>query len=96
MRKNDRPIHEVLKQFVNRSEKINQGIATVRIEELFRQEMGPVVSRYTESVKLRKDTLLIKVSSAPLRMELMHSRMKLMESLNAKLGQSIIQKIVVR
>ena len=95
-RKNDQPIADVLAQYVGASDKINRGLAAVNIDQVFREEMGEVVAGYLAGIKLNKDTLIISVTSAPLRAELTHSRMKLIDLLNRRLGKELIKKIVVR
>lgn len=95
-RKNDQNIKDVLSQFVKSSEKIQKGVATVRIAEIYKAEMGEVVASYTTDIKLRGDTLYINVTSAPLRAELMNARFKLMDVLNQSLGSNIIKKVRIR
>ncbi len=95
-RRNDKPINEVLNSFIHSSDKITKGVASVTIENIYRQEMGEVVNNYTESIKLRGDTLYIVVKSAPLRHELMNARFTMMENLNKAFGGEVIKKIVVR
>lgn len=96
MRKNDRPIGDIINQYLGNSEKISKGVASVKIDQIFKEEMGDVVNSYVTEIKLRGNTLSINVLSAPLRNELSNSRQKLMDILNKKLGSEIIKKIIIR
>lgn len=95
-RRNDKPINEVLNNFIHSCEKITKGVAGVTIENIYRKEMGEVVNNYTEAIKLRGDTLYIVVKSAPLRHELMNARFNMIQDLNKAFGGEVIKKIVVR
>ena len=96
MRRNDKPIHEIMQQFLQQSEKITKGVASVKIDTIHREEMGEVVNKYTREIKLRGNTLFISVVSAPLRTELTNNSKKMMDLLNNKLGSPIIEKVVIR
>lgn len=96
MRKNDKNINEVLQRFVGESKKLSSGIAGVKIRAIYEEVMGPVVAGYTEEVKLKKDTLIIAVRSAPLRSELTAFREKLKLRINEALGSNVVDKVIIR
>ncbi len=96
MRKNDKPIGDIIKLYLGNSEKISKGVASVKIDQIFKEEMGEAINRYVTEIKLRGHKLNINVMSAPLRNELNNSRQKLMDMLNKRLGSDIIKKIIIR
>ncbi|MBK8700676.1 MAG: DUF721 domain-containing protein [Saprospiraceae bacterium] len=96
VKKRDKPIGTLLKDFISRNEGIKRGMAKIDIEKIYRAEMGPVVSSYTEKIYLNGKKLYIHIQSAPLRSELMGSKESLMTLLNEALGDALIQEIHFR
>jgi predicted nucleic acid-binding Zn ribbon protein len=92
---NDEPLKDVLSQWLKtykHKSKLNQ----TRVAEAWRTMMGPTISTYTKQVYIRKDTLFIQIEAASLRQELSYSKDKIMENLNKKLGEDVIQKVVIQ
>jgi len=67
-----------------------------RIVHLWGQLLGPSVKNRTTSIYLSKGKLHVKVESAALRNELLFAKEKIMENLNAELGENIIEDIVLK
>lgn len=85
-----------MREFIGRNEAIGKGLARLDIESIYRSEMGPVVSSYTEKIYLRGTKLYIHIQSAPLRAELQTSRQHLMDMLNKALGEEIVTEVIFR
>jgi len=73
------------------SEAVYQGT----IKEAWSTNMGPMVLKYTKGMTLRKGVLTIKVTSAPLRQELLLNKIKIIDMLNEFLGENLIEDIIV-
>ena len=92
---NDQPFKEVLEQWLKtykHKSKLNQ----TRVAEAWRTMMGPTISTYTKHVYIRKNTLFIQIEAASLRQELSYAKEKIMKNLNARLGEEVIKKVVIR
>ncbi len=62
--------------------KLQKGMDQILVKEAWADIMGSGVMTYTESVLLKKTTLIIKLSSAPLREELSYGKDKIVKMLN--------------
>lgn len=96
IKKNDKQINEVISKIIDRNDKLKTGYAAAKINDIYRASMGEVVSKYTKSVKLRRSTLFLEITSAPLKNELMHSSAQLISFINQELGSEVVSKIVIR
>ena len=94
--KRDKKLGQVMKDFIGRHEVLGMGLARLDIEAIYRAEMGPVVSSYTEKIYLRGNKLYIHIQSAPLRSELQGSQQRLIQLLNQALGDNIVGSIIFR
>ena len=95
MRKNDQPVGQVLREMV-RELKLGPKLAQSELRSIWAREMGPMINKHTTEVSFRSGTLYVHVNSAPLRQELMFSRVALRERLNAQLSDPVVQEIVIR
>ena len=95
MRNNDQPVSDVIRQVV-RELRLGPKLAQSELRSLWASELGPMINRHTTEVSFRSGTLYVNVNSAPLRQELIYSRAALIEQLNSKLSDPVVQEIVVR
>lgn len=95
-RNNDNiPLSEALKNFVSEN-KLQKGLDKVNARDVWTQQMGPAIEKYTTSLKLEKDTLYVQLSSSVLREELSYGKEKIVRNLNEALGKELIKKLVLR
>jgi hypothetical protein len=94
IKKNDKPINVLLKEFIKKNEQVKKAFAVIDIEAIFAEKMGEVVFSYTRKIYLRGNVLYINIVSAPLKAELQHSKLSLIELLNESVGDNLIQEIV--
>lgn len=95
-RNNDNiPLSEALKNFVSEN-KLQKGLDKVNARDVWTQQMGPAIEKYTTSLKLDKDTLYVQLSSSVLREELSYGKEKIIRNLNEALGKDLIKKLVLR
>lgn len=57
------------------------------------KDVMPAAEPYTESIEIRNQTLLVKISSPALRNDLLMRRTELTKLLNSKVGANIINDI---
>ncbi|WP_378185065.1 DUF721 domain-containing protein [Aquimarina sp. W85] len=88
-------IGDVLKDFVD-SNKLQQGLNKVAVQDVWAEVMGPAIVNYTHSIKLDRETLYIELTSSVLREELSYGRDKIISNLNAGLKKELIKKLVLR
>ncbi len=73
--------------------KLQKGIDEVNVKDAWEAVMGNGVFSYTESVELKRDVLIIKLSSATLREELSYGKEKIVVMMNEKIGKTLIKKV---
>ncbi len=82
-----------LMQEVLKKNKLQKGIDIVEVKEAWKSVMGAGVSSYTESLKFKNSTLIVKLSSSVLREELSYGKEKMIALLNEQLKKVLIKNI---
>lgn len=67
-----------------------------RLIESWPEEVGPVVAKYTNDLKIFNQILFVHVSNPSLRSDLMMNRQKYVDKLNHRVGAQIITDIRFR
>lgn len=88
-------IGEALKNFVSEN-KLEKGLDKVNVRDVWAQQMGPAIEKYTTSLKLDRETLFVQLSSSVLREELSYGKEKIISNLNEALGKDLVKKLVLR
>lgn len=88
-------ISDALQDFVSQN-KLQTGLDKVNARDVWNQQMGPAIEKYTTSLKLEKDTLYVQLSSSVLREELSYGKEKIINNLNEALGKNLIKKLILR
>ena len=57
--------------------------------------MGRSIEAYTSSVELKNQTLVVRLSSAPLREELSYGKSKIIININEYLRKDIIKELIL-
>lgn len=68
----------------------------LRVERVYRQLAGDLISRLTMSVQFTKGVLSLRVASAALRSELVRRREGLRVKINDHLGAEVVKTIYIR
>jgi len=92
-RHNDKNIKEVLNDFIASNQRVAKGYYISHIDEVWKQEMGPIISSYTTRIYFKDGALKVYLTSAALKKELSLSKEKAINLLNTALGSAIIQSI---
>ena len=75
---------------------LEEGYYAAAIVTHWEKMMGPAVARRTQSIKIQKGVLIVKIESAALRQELSYSKDKIMTTINKELGLRIIKSVELR
>ena len=75
------------------NKKLNNGLLEIRIKDAWKNVMGKNVNTYTTNIKLNKQIIFVKLSSAPLKNELVYRSDTIIKLLNNELGQERIKEI---
>lgn len=86
---------DAIQQFVSKS-KLKNGLASVQIEDLWKEIMGVTISKYTDKIQLINETLYVTTSVAALKNELLYQRDVIKTQLNEKLGKPLIKNVVIK
>ncbi len=86
-------IAEVIDGFM-KAEQFDTQLNEQRASALWPQIVGQGINRYTISRDVRDGVLIVRLSSAPLRNELMMNRSALIKRINEALGQEVIREII--
>jgi len=95
MNRNDQSLTELLRIF-SANPKMKAKLFEKRIENSWPKIVGPWIAGETESLALKGSTLVIRVKSASLRQELHYSKDKILEQVNAELGEEFLLHVDVR
>ncbi len=85
-------LEDLIKVFI-RENNLSKGLLQLRMEELWKEQMGKGVAGYTRKVVLQGDTLIVYLSSSVLREELRYGKDKIIAMLNEAYGEPIIHKL---
>ena len=75
------------------NKKLNNGLLELRIKDAWKNVMGKNINTYTTNIKLNKQIIFVKLSSAPLKNELVYRADTIIKLLNNELGQERIKEI---
>jgi len=75
---------------------IGDRVIAVEVKRLWKELMPPLLRKSSKVVEFRNGELIIRVSSSPLRTEIIENSSGIIERLNTCLGHPYIKKIVVR
>ncbi len=88
-------LSDALQDFVSHN-KLQTGLDKVNARDVWNQQMGPAIEKYTTSLKLEGSTLYVQLSSSVLREELSYGKEKIIKIMNENLGKELIKKLILR
>ena len=95
-RKNEEvKLGDLLKNFVGEN-KLEKGLNQVRVREVWNEQMGLAIKKYTTGMQLKNETLFVQLSSSVLREELGYGKEKIIRILNEELGDEVVKKLILR
>ena len=85
-------IKEALKEMLQEN-KLQHGMDQLAVKEAWQSVMGNGVYNYTTKVVLKKNVLIIELSSSTLREELSYGTEKIITMMNENLQKNVINKV---
>ena len=87
-------VKDLMQSFIKENN-LTKGMQKLKIEEVWAQLMGAGVVSYTEQVQLQNKTLIIKLTSSVLREELSYGKEKIIQMINAEMGEDVVTKLLL-
>ncbi len=85
---------DALKMYLNQS-RIKYSIQSLQIEDHWEKLMGPTISKYTDKIEIRKGTLFIYTTVAPLKNELVFQKDLIVQRINESMGEEMVKEVVI-
>lgn len=85
----------IIQRFL-KAENLDGKLDEQRVSALWPDVVGQGINRYTMSRSVKDGVLYVRISSAPLRQELVLNRSILIKRLNEAVGREVIRDIVFR
>ncbi|HEY9259914.1 DUF721 domain-containing protein [Chitinophaga sp.] len=95
MRHGTTSIGDALRDFMNKS-RMKPRLMEVRIQDNWEKIMGKTIARYTQSIQLIDNKLIVTTTVAPLKQELTYSKDKIIKLVNEMLGENIVKEVMIR
>ena len=77
-----------------RSKALKNGLTNEKINQLWTKLMGENINKYTDKIIVKNKTLIITLSSAALREELIYGKEKIIKMINEEADVKLIEKII--
>jgi len=87
------PLKKVIEELLE-TYNLKSGFTQVRIQRIWSQIVGRHIAKRTSEIRLKNDTLFVRLNSAALRTELSFAKTKIIRNLNRQLGEDIIKENV--
>ena len=92
---NTQSIKGVLNDYFIQNPELAIKLAEVRLIDSWKTILGPSITRFTESLFIKKRTLYVRITSSVLKSELMMCRDQLIKKLNSEAGRNVIDSIIL-
>ena len=90
-----RSLKDILEDF-SQQKGVQKGLKKVRVEKVWKENMGNYVNKYTQSVRLEGNTLVVAITNATLKQEMQYSVPAILELLNQHLEGAPLKKMLIR
>lgn len=94
-RHNDRSIKDVLGEYVSTNKRVSKGYHTAQIQEIWKEQMGPIIAGYTQKIYFYEGVLKVYLSSAPLKKELTMGRDKIIKIINDAVQEELVTAVEI-
>lgn len=96
MRKsNTQKLSDIVKEYIDHM-MIGKKLKEVSVINAWEELLGKTVSSRTTSIYIKNKVLFVQLSSSVVRNELMMMRQEIINRLNEKAGEQIIEKIILK
>ncbi len=83
---------DILKDMLEESN-LQKGIDQIAVKEAWLEVMGQGVMAYTDAIELKKNILIVRLTSSALREELSYGKEKIRNMMNENLNKTVINNI---
>jgi predicted nucleic acid-binding Zn ribbon protein len=90
----DNPLKSLIADILNRNGWQDR-YQEMEVLRCYREVVGEVIWKKTRESRLHGKTLVLKMDSGPLKQELYYQKTKLLEAINAMLGNEVVEKLEV-
>lgn len=94
-KKNTQKLDEVIKEYL-KALKIDSKLKEVELIKSWESVVGKTIARSTDNIYIKDRKLFVRLKSSVIRNELFMLRDGLKKALNDKVGESIIDEIILR
>jgi len=94
-RHNDKDIKELVSNFID-AFNLRPKYIEYQVRSFWKEEMSPMINRYTTDINIKNQILYIKVSSAPVKHDLFIQREQIKTLINKIMGEPYIKDVVIR
>jgi len=92
---NEQTLKEVIGQLL-KAYRIDGKLAEQKVIANWEQVVGPMIGKYTKSIRIHHKVLFVELTSSVVRNELEYAKEKLVKSLNDSVGTKAINRIVLK
>jgi len=90
---NDQLLKDVIEEFI-KTFKLNDPLNEIKLKEQWSKLTGKVIANHTKRISVKNKILYIELDSPALKNELSYAKEKIIEKINAKFPEPIVEKIV--
>ena len=91
---NNTEIKDIINIFLKKN-KLEKGLLDIEVKKAWYELMDNGIGNYTTDIRLKNKTLFIKLSSPALKQELSYGKEKIMNLINERFKENIVQKIIL-
>jgi ATP-dependent Zn protease len=92
---NEQSLGEIIRQMIDQY-RLRDKLSEVAVRHTWDLTMGQAVSKRTESIRVEKDKMIIRITSASLKQELSYQKDSILELMNRELGGDYIKEVVIQ
>lgn len=94
-KKEAQPLKEVIIEYL-KALKIDGKVKQVGVISSYEKVVGKTIAKATSKIYFRDSTLVLELNSSVLRNELYMQKQKLIELLNEKAGENIVEDVILK
>lgn len=92
--KDNMSLSDALQGFIKENN-LNKGLEKIDAKDAWYAVMGKSIEAYTTDVELKNNTLIVRLSCAPLRQELSYGKSKIITNINEFLRREVVKDLLL-
>lgn len=89
-------IKEVIGNYIQSEEKLRNRFQNYHLQTVWKAVAGDTVAKYTSKITINGSKLIIYITSAPLKQEMLYSKESLIKRVNDQLDYQQIDDIIIK